>query len=510
MSSQPDTPGPGSVHEFSLDELPEGQPVPSRPDAEVALLVRQGDTVYATGARCTHYGAPLADGLVVGKTIRCPWHHARFSLETGEALGAPALNPIACFEVHRQGGRVRVGAQQPPRAARKPALSPASVVILGSGAAGAAAAEALRREGYAGPVTLVGEEPPVDRPNLSKDYLAGHAEEGWLTLRDEDFYRSIGVERVIEAAGSFDVAHKTLALASGRQIAFGTLLYATGAEPVRLGLPGADLPHVHTLRTAADSKSIIARAAQARRVVVIGASFIGLEVAASLRARELEVDVVAPEEVPLTRIVGDEVGEFVRRLHEEKGVLFHLGRKPATIAADSVTLDDGTTLPCDLVVMGVGVRPRLALAEAAGLPIERGVVVDELLRAAPGVYAAGDVARYPDPRSGKPVRIEHWVHAERMGQAAARNILGAALPYRDVPFFWSAHYDVTLNYVGHAEAFESAERSGRLEARDALVAYREDGRIAAVLTVGRDRRSLEIEAAMERGDDEALETLVSG
>ena len=492
----------------SIDELPEGRAVQGRHDAEVVLLVRRGDTVYATGARCTHYGAPLGDGLVVGDTLRCPWHHACFSLRTGEALGAPALNPISSFEVIREGDRVRVGAKREALPSRKPATSPASVVILGSGAAGAAAAEALRREGYAGPVTLIGEEPPVDRPNLSKDYLAGHAEEEWLTLRDEDFYRSIGVERLVEGVRSFDVAHKTLALESERQLAFGALLYATGAEPLRLSLPGAERPHVHTLRTAADSRAIVARATQGARAVVIGASFIGLEVAAALRARQVEVDMVAPDAVPLARVVGEPVGAWVKRLHEEKGVRFHLGRKPASIEEGSVTLDDGAVLACDFVVMGVGVRPRLELAEAAGLPIDRGVVVDEQLRAAPGVFAAGDVARYPDRRSGKAVRIEHWVHAERMGQAAARNILGAALPYRDVPFFWSAHYDTTLNYVGHAEAFDAVEIDGSLEARDALVAYREGGRIAAVLTVGRDRASLEAEAAMERGDDEALEALV--
>jgi NADPH-dependent 2,4-dienoyl-CoA reductase/sulfur reductase-like enzyme/nitrite reductase/ring-hydroxylating ferredoxin subunit len=510
MSEGTPTPagGPDLAAGVLFDDLPEGRPVPGRRDAEPALLVRRGDTVHAIGSHCTHYGAPLADGLVVGDTIRCPWHHACFSLKTGEALGAPALNAIATFEVERQGDRVRVGALRARPPLPKPRQQPASVVILGSGAAGAAAAEALRREGYAGPLTLIGAEPPVDRPNLSKDYLAGHAQEDWLPLRDEEFYRSIGVARLVETVAALDVARKTVILQGGRELAFGALLYATGAEPIRLELPGAGLPHVHTLRTAQDSRAIIARATAGARAVVVGASFIGLEVAASLRARQVEVDVVAPDRVPLERVLGAEVGAFVRRLHEEKGARFHLGRKPVAIAEASVALDDGGTLACDFVVLGVGVKPRLALAEAAGLPIDRGVLVDELLRAAPGVWAAGDVARYPDLRSGKAVRIEHWVVAERMGQAAARNMLGAARPYRDVPFFWSAHYDTTLNYAGHAESFDAVEIHGSLEKRDALVAYRETGRVAAVLTIGRDRSSLEAEAAMERGDEAALEALL--
>jgi NADPH-dependent 2,4-dienoyl-CoA reductase/sulfur reductase-like enzyme len=282
------------------------------------------------------------------------------------------------------------------------------------------------------------------------------------------------------------------------------MLYATGAEPIRLPLPGADRPEVHLLRSLADSRAIIARAEKSKRAVVIGASFIGLEVAASLRARGIEVDVVAPEPVPLARVVGDEVGAFVRGLHEAHGVRFHLGRKPTAINEGSVSVDDGSTLACDFVVMGVGVRPRLGLAEAAGLRIDKGVVVDAQLSAAPGIYAAGDVARYPDPRTGQAIRVEHWVVAERMGQAAARNMLGAAKPFRDVPFFWSAHYDVTFAYVGHAERWDRIDVHGSVAARDATLAYREGGVTRAVVTVGRDQASLEAEVAFEREDQAAL------
>jgi NADPH-dependent 2,4-dienoyl-CoA reductase/sulfur reductase-like enzyme/nitrite reductase/ring-hydroxylating ferredoxin subunit len=512
MSAEaPELTGPDFVAGVAKNDLREGQPLLGHAHGQPVMLVRRGEAIFATGAVCTHYSGPLAEGLVVGETVRCPWHHACFHLRTGEAIGAPALNPVTTYQVEYEDDRVRVGGDRTRLAPRKPAASPRSIVVLGSGAAGAAATELLRREGYTGPLTLIGSEPPVDRPNLSKDYLAGNAPEEWIPLRDAEFYRSIDVDLVTgDAARSIDLGGRSVTLESGRRLQFENLLYATGAEPIRLPLPGADRNEVHLLRSLDDSRAIIARAAQGKRAVVIGASFIGLEVAASLRARGVEVDVVAPEPVPLARVVGDEVGAFVRSLHEAHGVRFHLGRKPTAIVDGAVTIDDGSTLRCDFAVMGVGVRPRLTLAEAAGLKIDKGVVVDERLVAAPGVYAAGDVARYPDSRSGQAIRVEHWVVAERQGQAAARNMLGAARPFRDVPFFWSAHYDVTLSYVGHAEAWDAIEVRGSLEARDALIAYRHGGKVAAVVTVGRDRASLEAEAAMEKGDEAALEAVVRG
>ncbi|HEV8323618.1 MAG TPA: FAD-dependent oxidoreductase, partial [Myxococcota bacterium] len=303
---------------------------------------------------------------------------------------------------------------------------------------------------------------------------------------------------------------RRLTLTSGRTLGYGGLLLATGAEPIRLAIEGAERPEVHVLRTLADSRAIVAAATASpgRRAVVLGASFIGLEVAAALRARGLEVDVVAPDAVPLARVLGDPVGRFVRALHEAQGVRFHLGRKPVAIRAGAVALDDASVLSADLVVMGVGVRPRVALAEAAGLRVDRGLLVDEQLRAADGVFAAGDVARFPDARSGRAVRIEHWVVAQRMGQAAARNLLGAARPFADVPFFWSVHYDLTLRYVGHADEWEDAELRGDLDARDATVIYRRGGRTMAVATIGRDHTSLAAELAMEHGDETELEAVL--
>ncbi len=395
--------GPDLEAGVKWDGLADGQPLLGHAGGEAVMLVRRGEQLFATGASCTHYGGPLAEGLVVGDTVRCPWHHACFDLRTGQAIGAPALNDIACFEVQRQGGLVRVGKKR-EAAAPKPTAgsSIASVVIVGSGPAGAVCAETLRKLGYGGAVTLVGDEAPVDRPNLSKDYLAGAAPEEWMPLRPPEFYAEQKVDFVHgDAAASIDTAARRVTLASGKTLSYGALVLATGAEPRRLSIPGADLPHVRLLRTLEDSRAIIARATGAKRAVVIGASFIGLEAAASLRARGLEVDVVGTEAVPLARVLGDEIGALVREAHEAKGVRFHLGQQPEAIDAREVTLNDGTRLPADVVVVGVGVTPRTALAQAAGLRVDNGIVVDEHLRtSAPDVYAVGDVARFPDARSG--------------------------------------------------------------------------------------------------------------
>ncbi len=494
--------GPDLKAGVAFESLRENSPLLGHVEEEAVILVRAGAEVFALGASCTHYGGPLAEGLVVGQTVRCPWHHARFGLRTGEAEGAPALSPVACYAVERAAGIVRVaGKREAPVPAPRPG-GPASVVIVGAGAAGAACAEMLRAKRYAGPITLVGDEEPgpVDRPNLSKDYLAGKAPEEWIPLKSRDQYESARVELLTgDPADAIDTARRTVTLRSGRALSYGALLLATGAQPRSLPVDGAGLPHVFRLRTLADSKAIIARAERVRSAVVIGSSFIGLEVAASLRHRGLDVTVVGREAIPFERVLGPEIGRFVRRLHEANGVAFRLGDSPKVIREDRVELESGESIEAQLVVLGVGVAPRTALAEKAGLRVEDGIVVDDHLRAsAPDVYAAGDVARFPERVSGEPARIEHWALAERQGQAVARAILGIGGPFRDVPFFWSQHYDVTISYVGHASSWDSLELRGDLDARDAEAIYRRNGRVLAVATIGRDRASLAAEAAFEK------------
>jgi NADPH-dependent 2,4-dienoyl-CoA reductase/sulfur reductase-like enzyme/nitrite reductase/ring-hydroxylating ferredoxin subunit len=475
---------------------------------EAVLLARRGSEFFAIGSTCSHYGGPLAEGLVVDETVRCPWHHACFSLRTGEAIGAPAFSPVPCWRVEQRDGKVVVTEKLPPldqrRAGRTkaPGTKSERVVIIGGGAAGFAAAEMLRREAFAGDVTILSADDaaPYDRPNCSKDYLAGSAPEDWMPLRPPEFYHdhAIDLELRTEVTG-IDAKLRLVTLANGRSLPFDKLLLATGAEPNRLDIPGADQPHVHTLRSIAESRAIIAQAKQARRAVVLGASFIGLEVAAALRARDIEVHVVAPDRRPFERILGPEFGDFVRAIHEEHGVVFHLEETAMAIDATSVRLKGGAILPGDLVVVGIGVRARTGLAERAGLRIDRGVAVNEYLEtSAPGVFAAGDVARWPDAHTGDDLRIEHWMLAQRQGQAVARNMLGYRQPFADVPFFWSQHYDVPINYVGHAAKWDELQIEGDVAARDCLVRYRRDGKLLAAASIFRDAANLEEEVALER------------
>ncbi|MGH7444702.1 MAG: FAD-dependent oxidoreductase, partial [Longimicrobiales bacterium] len=441
--------------------------------------------------------------------VRCPWHHACFSLRTGEAVAAPALNPLPCWDTEVRGGRAyattRVDSDALAFRGRTvhASAAPASVVIVGAGAAGSAAAEMLRREGYAGPVTLVDPDAdaPYDRPNLSKDYLAGTAPEEWIPLRPPGFHAEHGIDRIVASVTALDTAAHMVTLSTGRRLDYGALLLATGATPVRLPLPGADRPHVHVLRSLEDSRALIRAAAAARHVVIAGASFIGLEAAASLRARGLEVTVVAPERVPFERTLGSALGERLRALHEAQGVAFRLGHTLSAIHESSVVLDDDTTMDADLVLLGVGVRPLLQIAEQAGLADAHGVPVDGFLETrSPGVYAAGDIASFPDARTGERIRIEHWVVAQRQGQTAAKNMLGSHEPFDTVPFFWTQHYDVRLSYVGHASAWDHVDVSGDVQGGDCAVRYVHEGAVRAVATIDRDAGILRAEVALERGD----------
>jgi apoptosis-inducing factor 3 len=492
-------------------DVPEGAIVLGKVGDEDVILTRQGDEYFAVSASCTHYHGPLAEGIVVAGTVRCPWHHACFSLRTGEALRAPALDPIDCWRVERSGDtlvvREKAAAAKPAGgpSAPSPALStasqPRSVVIVGGGAAGLAAADMLRREGYGGTLTLISEDdsPPCDRPNLSKDFLAGSAPDDWIPLRSPDYYQERRIDLVLGSrVAALDVQAKQVRLEGGRTYGFDALLIATGADAVRIPVEGAQESQLHYLRSFADSRSLVARAASAKRVVVVGASFIGLEVAAALRKRGIAVDVVAPDRLPLERVLGPELGRVVRGLHEAQGVTFHLGETVSRVDGRRVALSGGGVLDADFLVLGVGVRPSLALAEQAGLAIDRGIAVDAYLEtSAPGIFAAGDVARWPDPHSGERIRVEHWVVAERQGQVAAKNMLGRRVRFDAVPFFWSQHYDTQISYVGHAEKWDAVEVAGDPAKLDCTVTYKLAGRVLAVATIGRDLESLRAEAGME-------------
>jgi apoptosis-inducing factor 3 len=476
---------------------------------EPILVARCADGFFAIGAFCTHYGGPLAEGLLVDDAVRCPWHHACFSLRTGEALRAPALDPVSTWKVEISGGKLFVREKQPEKKGPVSAVKvPANVIIVGGGAAANAAAEMLRREGYSGGVTMISADNtvPYDRPNLSKDFLAGTASEEWIPLRTMDFYRERQIELLLNTrVAAIDPREKSVLLADGGRRRFDALLLATGAEPVRLKIPGADSQHVCYLRSLNDCRAIIGKAAGAKRVVLVGASFIAMEVAASLIQRKLQVHIVAPEAVPMETTLGREVGEYLRHLHERNGVVFHLEQTAAAVDERKVTLKDGQEIEADLVVIGIGVRPLTDLAEPAGIRTNNGVWVNEFLETSvPQIFAAGDIVRWPDPFTGDNIRVEHWVMAERQGQTAARNILGQRLRFDTVPFFWTSQYDFTLNYIGHAEKWDMLDLDGSLEEHNCKLSFRRGGRTLAVATVGRDRESLEHELAMERAVQTSL------
>ncbi|MGA9013772.1 MAG: FAD-dependent oxidoreductase, partial [Acetobacteraceae bacterium] len=397
MSEVSSADGPDFRQGVLLDRLTDGQMLLGHVAGEPALLVRRAEGLLAVGATCTHYGGPLVEGLLVDDTVRCPWHHACFSLRTGAALRPPALKGLPRWRVEQRDGMAFVC--EPLPAAVPPTLAaahlPASIVIIGGGASGNIAAETLRHEGYPSAITLLSADSslPCDRPNLSKDYLAGTAEADWIPLRSSEFYSQHGIGlRLATRVMAIEPAAQTVVLSDGTRLSYGALLLATGAEPIRPNIPGAGLPHVHLLRTLADSDALIASAAATRRCVVVGASFIGLEVAAALRSRGLEVDVVAPESRPMERVMGAAIGEMVRAIHEQHGVRFHLGATVSAITEHSVTLSTGQQLDTDLVVVGIGVRAATRLAVRAGLRVDRGIVVNEFLQTSvPNIYAAGDI-----------------------------------------------------------------------------------------------------------------------
>jgi apoptosis-inducing factor 3 len=511
--------GPDLAKGVEISSVGAGQMIAGHAFGQPVLLAHIEPNWFAVGAKCTHYGAPLVEGVLVGETIRCAWHHSCFELRNGAASHAPALNDLPCYDVALENNIVRVTGQRTggqlrgrgnrPRGSRapekvvferNPVSGPSSVMIIGAGAAGAACAEMLRREGYRGPVTLIDgdRDAPYDRPNLSKDYLAGNAPEDWLPLHPKEFYESQHLEILSGiTAQAIDAKNKTVRLSDGTSRAFEALLIATGATPIRLDIPGGE--RVFYLRTLADCRAIIDRARSAKNTVIIGASFIGLEVAASLITRGLQVHVASPEKLPLERILGAELGTLIQSVHVQHGVVFHLGRTAKAIEASAVILDDGTRIDADLVVAGVGVRPNLDLAESAGVIIDNGIAVNEFLETSvSGIFAAGDVARWPDAYSDARLRIEHWVVAERQGQVVARNILGYRDRFDDIPFFWSAHYDkVSIQYTGHVERWDDTRIDGDVMKMDCAVSYMVAGKRRAMATINRDHQNLENEVAME-------------
>jgi apoptosis-inducing factor 3 len=508
-----DQKGPDLASGIDLATLPEGTMVAGDWKGIPVLVAHSGGHYCALSATCTHMGAPLTEGILTNGEVRCPWHHARFSLATGAAVGAPAFSPLLHFDTVIRDGRVFVTEPVPIPVRTASAKAP-RVAIVGGGAGGHACAQWLARAGFAGAVTVFSDDvdPPYDRTVCSKQYLIGMQSRVESLLDEVEIYRRDSKNIALRLACrilSLDIQSKSLLLDGGEHSEFDVAVLATGAEPKRPVWPGSDLANVHVLRTLRDADALIAALPRARRVAVIGASFIGLEVAASLRQRKLEVHVVTPERVPLEKLLGEDVGRMLQGVHEEQGVNFHFGRKVRRFDGRRLELDDETVLEVGFVVMGIGVTPRTQIAQDAGLacapPDEGGgVIVNERLETSvPGIYAIGDIARYPDLHTRKHIRVEHWVHAQRQGQHVARAILGGAVPYADIPFFWSAHFDTGLRYLGHVESIRDTRTDGSVDGRDFSRHYQGAHGKKAFVTCNRDVESLLEESAWEQASSSA-------
>ena len=495
------------IKAIAESELKDGIPVVVEVEEKKVLLVRSEGKVYACGNECSHYHAPLSDGLVTAHVVTCPWHNARFDIRDGQLVSPPGLNGIPSYETKVEGSHVWVRQSGKGTIPMPEGEDGRTMLILGAGAAGNSAAETLRREGFAGRIVMVTGEAhdPYDRTMLSKDLLSGEAPTKWLPLRGQKFYDRLKIEVMTEKqATAVNPASRTVTFADGSTMSADRILIATGAKPRTLPVPGADRAGCHTLRSRQDAEAILAELEAAGSAVIVGASFIALEVACSLRARELEVHIVAPEQIPLAKVFGEEIGGRIKRTHEENGVHFHLGQTVKEFAGSKrvseVVLADGSRLEADLVIVGVGVEPVVDFLEGSGLAKDGAVPVNGRLEtAAEGIFAAGDIAVFPDGRSGEPRRIEHWVEAGRQGMHAARCMLGSEDPYREVPFFWSKQYGSSLRYIGHAPNFDEVVFRGSVTDKFFLAGFYVDGKLAAAASVGKARELIRLGQLLEAG-----------
>ena len=472
------------------------------------LLVRLEDGFHAVGALCSHYEAPLAAGALCNDRVICPWHHACFSVRSGEQLDPPGLDGIPVYPVRVVNGEVWVEIPEQPAKifpSGRNSKDSRSCVVMGGGCAGAYAVEALRANGFGGQVIwITGEEfPPVDRPLLSKGFLSGEASEQWIPLRDPGFYSARDIEVRRESwVTHLDAGKRTVLLDDGHTLNYDTAILATGAVARSLPVPGVELEGIFNLHSLDDSRKLRDAVKSASKAVVVGAGFIGMEVAQSLRKHQLEVTVIGPEAIPFERVLGPEIGELVRGLHEENGVLFRLGHTISAFEGDGkvqqVRLDDDSVLEADLVVVGIGVRPATDFIVGVERQADGSLVVDATMKVTDDLYAVGDLARFPDWRTGKLIRVEHWRVAAQHGRIAGANVAGKDHSYRGVPYFWTRQFGQTLHYIGHAEDWDEIRFNGDPKARKFIAYYLKAGKVHAVAGMEREQELAELEERMRR------------
>jgi apoptosis-inducing factor 3 len=471
------------------------------------LLIRRDDRVYAIGAYCTHNQAPLEQGILHGDCIVCPWHNAYFDITTGDLEQPPGLDSLDRYSVRIDGDNVLVtipeaalGHRVPDMAQYAPDIDNRTFVILGAGAAGTHAAETLRVAGYQGQIVMVTRDDklPYDRTTLSKNYFTGKLTADQILMRSAEFYQQHQIElRLNCPVTNVDISTKTIVLANDETLTYDALLIATGTQPRHLAVPGSAFPNIFTLRSFADSDRILAAAEHAKQAVVIGSSFIGMEVAAGLTQKGIKVTVVSPDSLPFEQVLGTQIGELFCQVHQENGVTFKMGRKVTQIEGEStahtVILNNGDRLDTDMIVVGIGVQPVTNFITGIELnPKDRSIPVDEYLCAAENVYAAGDLARFPDWRTSESMRVEHWRIAAQHGRVAAFNMAGTPTKFRGVPVFWSMQYQFPIRYVGHATEWDEVIIDGSLDDRQFIVFYVKDDRVLAAASSKRDTETAAI------------------
>lgn len=486
------------------------------------LLMRVNGIFYATGAYCTHYQAPLEEGVLSADTtedgcqgyrIICPWHNAYFQIDTGNQQEPPGLDSLPCYSVRVEGEDVIVNVPQSSSKTRtrsmaeyNPEIDKRVFVILGAGAAGAHAAETLRIEGFSGRVVMITQEDqiPYDRTWLSKDYFNGKVSREQLPLRTPQFYQEHNIEVLLsKQVVHVDAKDKNITFADDENLKYDALLVATGGKPRQLNVDGADLNNIFTLRSATDTENILTAASRATQAVVIGSSFIGMEIASGLTQRGVKVTVISPD-VPFKKILGEKLGQLFKQVHEENGVVFKTGRKVTRVEGngkvEAVILDNQERVPADMVVVGIGVQPATDFLEDIDLNQDKSVPVNEYLscttKGIEALYAAGDIARFPDWRTGEDMRVEHWRIAAQQGRIAAHNMLGKSVKFQTVPVFWTMQFDFPLRYVGHAKEWDEIIVDGDLEKRKFIVFYIKDNQVLATASSKRDTESTAITELM--------------
>ena len=457
------------------------------------LLTRIKGKFHAIGGICTHYGGNLAEGALCGERVYCPWHQSAFNVISGDLEEVPGLDAVPLFAVRVEGEDIFVkvpeGASDRrtmPMVRPDPQTDKRTFAIVGAGAAGLAAAETLRQDEFQGRILMISKDTalPYDRPEVSKGYLKGDSTKETMPWRSSEFFQEHGIEVLLsQEVSEVDTRIRTLKFKEGRSLKYDALLLATGGQARRLEVPGAGLGNIFTLRSMDDADEIVARAVKDSPAVCVGASFIGMEVAQGLTKRGMKVTVVAPGVVPFEKILGQEIGRMWQQIHEENRVSFRMGARVARFDGDNVVravvLEDDTRLDADLVVMGVGVRPATDFIKGVPINPDGSLTADQHMRVTEGVYAAGDIARFPDWRTGELIRIEHWRLALQLGRIAAHNMAGKNVGYTGVPFFWTDQFDTMMQYVGYVNSWDEIIYQGSPAERNFLAFYVKHNQVLA-------------------------------